>query len=52
MQILNNLTNGWRLLEFSHIICVVTLCQLDEEILSMISGKTKGRCVVDQEGVA
>jgi hypothetical protein len=46
------LANEWKLAELARISRLVTLDQIEEEILAMIAGKTQGRCVVDLEGKA
>jgi len=46
------LAQEWKLKELSHICRLIQLNQLDEEIQAMLAGRSKGRCVVDMEGVA
>jgi len=46
------LAREWRLQDLSSISRTVQLDQLEDEILAMLAGQSKGRCVVDVEGIA
>jgi putative YhdH/YhfP family quinone oxidoreductase len=46
------LAQEWKLKELSRISRLIQLNQLDDEIQAMLAGRSKGRCVVDMEGVA
>jgi putative YhdH/YhfP family quinone oxidoreductase len=52
LLIWDKLANEWALPELSRICRMITLNQLDTEIQAMIDSKTKGRCVVNLEGMA
>jgi putative YhdH/YhfP family quinone oxidoreductase len=52
LPVWNKLAGGWKFPELARISRLVTLNQIEEEILAMIAGKTQGRCVIDLEGKA
>lgn len=52
LAIWENLAGDWKLDHLARISRVVSLHQLEDEIMAMKAGKSKGRCVVDLEAMA
>jgi len=52
LLIWEKLAREWRVHALSNISRTVRLDQLEDEILAMLAGQSKGRCVVDVEGTA
>jgi len=52
LAIWERLAGDWKPERLARISRVVLLNQLEEEIMAMIAGKSKGRCVVDLEAMA
>jgi hypothetical protein len=50
LLIWEKLAQEWRIQALSNISRTVQLGQLEDEILAMLAGQSKGRCVVDVEG--
>ena len=52
LVIWNKLAREWKLKDLDTISRTVALSRVDQEIVSLLAGQSKGRCVVDLEGVA
>lgn len=52
LPVWDKLAGAWKIKELARISRLVTLNQIEEEILAMVAGKAQGRCVIDLEGKA
>lgn len=52
LRVWGKLADEWRLDDLDRISRVVSLPQLEDEIIAMLAGRTTGRCVVDLEAAA